>query len=100
MPLAPSAAVGMPPPQAGLQFTSSRAGEGKAGSSDLPGPTFPLRLRTLFTVTAKGRPRHWVQRTVIRGVAGHGVGLMSFTYTYIIHWEFGGAGEPGATPPV
>lgn len=28
------------------------------------------------------------------------MGLKSFDYSHIIHWEFGGIGEPWATPPI
>lgn len=58
-----------PDGQGALASSSPAPGHGKeeGKSSDPPAPTFPLRPRALFVVTAKWRPGHWAGRAAIRG---------------------------------
>lgn len=99
--LAPSAALGSTLPRLvgvpGHQFTSSRAGEGEGGSSDLPGPPFPLR------------PRAWSchchgETWPLGGEGSHRVGGAScgveefHLYSYHTLGIWGGRGSLGHSP--
>jgi len=103
MPPAHSAAVGTPPPQAGgvpgLQFTSSRAGEGKGGELRPARPHLPSQTQSMFVVTAKGRPGHWVERAAIRGVGGPRCGVEEFhLHSHHTLGIWGGRGALGHSP--
>lgn len=92
------------PFQAGKGFrlpsSSPAQGRGKeeGRSSDLPGPTFPLRPRRARHVYGYCQVEAWPCSGEDSCAAGQGMGLKSFTYNHIIHWEYQGQGSPRPLP--
>ena len=85
----------------GLQFTSSGAGDGRGeelrpARPHLPSQTQEGRVRSRSPPSG-GLAMEWSAR-LPAGCGGQGVGLKSFTYRHVRHWEFRGQGSPGPLP--
>lgn len=105
MPLAPSAAEGMPLSRLsgvpGLQFTSSGAGEGRGEELRPARPHLPSQTqegRAHSRSPPSGGLTTERSARLPAGCGGQGVGLKSFTYRHVRHWEFRGQGSPGPLP--